>query len=550
MTSGWYNNGNFIIPAEDNPRDFRGNAAAYVFRGSAEEANEGTHHSRVETDRQKEGYPTELWRERQNQQVRTDERILPEVCRRLRGYNQLVKGQRDRWKASVSLSFLISAAAAGRGAPCPPAAEGHSRKGENVMRMMLVGAGAVGECILKVLKERGAKGRWLSYVLIADYDGKRAEEVQRHLEAERSGIVFASACVDAHDRKVLVRLMQEHRIDFVMDAASPFVSNCIFDAAYEAGADYASMGTWSVPKEHPAFGTGFEGSYLEPMTKYNFDRHEAWKEKGQMACICLGIDPGVVNVFAKYAAEYLFDELYEVHIKDGGNLTPPESEKNDILFGFNPWTVLDEVMNPNAEWDREKGFLIEDAFAGEEEFRMPEPFGMNRLVKVEHEEVVTLPRYLGQYGLRKASFKIALDENLLNALKVIDRLGLRSLRPVEVDGVRVIPRDVVAACAPKPQDIGADMTGGMCVGAHCIGVKDGKRREYFIYQPFDNEDALQKFGMQAVVAQTGFGAALGIELIARGIWRDTGVFSPEYFPSRPFMELMKETGLAYGIEER
>ena len=94
------------------------------------------------------------------------------------------------------------------------------------------------------------------------------------------------------------------------------------------------------------------------------------------------------------------------------------------------------------------------------------------------------------------------------------------------------------------------MTGGMCVGAHCIGVKDGKRREYFIYQPFDNEDALQKFGMQAVVAQTGFGAALGIELIARGIWRDTGVFSPEYFPSRPFMELMKETGLAYDIEER
>ena len=63
------------------------------------------------------------------------------------------------------------------------------------MRMMLVGAGAVGECILKVLKERGAKGRWLSYVLIADYDWKRAEEVQRHLEAERSGIVFASACV-------------------------------------------------------------------------------------------------------------------------------------------------------------------------------------------------------------------------------------------------------------------------------------------------------------------------------------------------------------------
>lgn len=426
------------------------------------------------------------------------------------------------------------------------------------MRMMLVGAGAVGECILKTLKKRSADGSWLSYVLIADYDGKRAEEVRRHLEAEpgnsgkgkENGIAFACVQADAHDRKALVRLMREHRIDFVMDAASPFVSNCIFDAAYEAGADYASMGTWSVPKENPAFGAGFEGSYLEPMTKYNFDRHEDWKKKGQMACICLGIDPGVVNVFAKYAAEYLFDELLEVHIKDGGNLTPPESEKNEILFGFNPWTVLDEVMNPNAEWDREKGFLIEDAFAGEEEFRMPEPFGLNRLVKVEHEEVVTLPRYLKKYGLRKASFKIALDENLLNALKVIDKLGLRSLRPVEVDGVKVIPRDVVAACVPKPQNTGGDLTGGMCVGAHCIGIKDGRRKEYFIYQPFDNQDALRDFGMQAVVAQTGFGAALGIELIGRGIWRDAGVFSPEYFPSRPFMELMRETGLAYEIEER
>ena len=207
-------------------------------------------------------------------------------------------------------------------------------------------------------------------------------------------------------------------------------------------------------------------------------------------------------------------------------------------------------MNPNVEWDQEKGFLIEDAFAGEEEFRMPEPFGVNRLVKVEHEEVVTLPRYLERYGLRRASFKIALDENLLNALKVIDKLGLRSLHPIEVDGVQVVPRDVVAACAPKPQDIGGDLTGGMCVGADCIGIKDGQRKEYFIYQPFDNQDALRDFGMQAVVAQTGFGAALGIELIGRKIWKDAGVFSPEYFPSLPFMELMKESGLAYGIEER
>ena len=429
------------------------------------------------------------------------------------------------------------------------------------MRMMLVGAGAVGECILKVLKKRDPRGTWLEYVLITDCSLKRAEEVLAHLESwsakkgkaktENPGkTVYASACVDAHNKPALVRLIREHDISFVMDAAAPFVSNDIFDAAYQAGASYGNLGTWSVPREHPEFGIGFEGSYLEPMTKYNFDRHEQWREKGLTACICLGIDPGVVNVFAKYAAEYLFDELWEVHVKDGGNLKEPGAPKDAVRFGFNVWTVLDEVMNPNAEWSEEEGFRIEDAFAGEEEFRMPKPFGVNRLVKVEHEEVVTLPRYLRKYGLKKASFKIALDDNLLNALKVINALGLRSTRPVEVDGVRVIPRDVVAACAPQPKDIGAEMTGGMCVGVHCIGKKNGRRKECFIYQPFDNESSMKTWNMQAVVAQTGFGAALGIELLGKGIWKDSGVFSPEYFPSKPFMELMEEAGLEYRIEER
>ena len=123
-----------------------------------------------------------------------------------------------------------------------------------------------------------------------------------------------------------------------------------------------------------------------------------------MAVICMGIDPGVVNVFAKYAATHLFDEMTEVHVKDGGNLTVPGASEDTPVFGFNVWTVLDEVMNPNVEYDASRGGLwVEDAFAGEEEFPMPEGIGNNRLVKVEHEETVTLPRYLKQYGLQRAT---------------------------------------------------------------------------------------------------------------------------------------------------
>ena len=226
----------------------------------------------------------------------------------------------------------------------------------------------------------------------------------------------------------------------------------------------------------------------------------------------------------------------------------PGADPDDITFGFNVWTVLDEVMNPNVEYDEERGgFIVEKPFAGKEVFQMPDGVGANTLVKVEHEETVTMPRYLGEYGLKRATFKISLDENLITALKVLDHLGLRSLHPVQVGDVSVVPRDVVAACAPQPKDIGDEMTGRMLVGVHCIGKKNGDKKEYFIYQPFDNQASMKRWHSQAVTAQTGFGAALSIELIGRGIWKEAGVYSPEYFDPMPYMELMKETGFEYRI---
>ena len=415
------------------------------------------------------------------------------------------------------------------------------------MRMLLVGAGAVGESILRILQTRDPQGEWLKKVVVSDYDPDRAKEVVEHLRGDDR---FVVEHVDAREKESIIKLINEYRCDFVMDAAAPYVCNTIFDAAYEGGANYGNMGTLSVPMDNPKLGLGIENSYIEPMTKYHFDRHEDWKQRGIIACICMGIDPGVVNVFAKFAAIYLFDELHEVHVKDGGNLTIPSADEDAITFGFNVWTVLDECINPNVEWDKEKGgFLVEGAFAGEETFEMPAGVGLNTLVKVEHEETVTMPRYLEQYGLKRCTFKIALDDNLVQALKVINSLGLRSLHPIDVGGIEVIPRDVVAAAAPQPKDLGAEMLGKMCVGIHCKGMKDGKTREVFIYQPFDNQISMHDWKMQAVVAQTGFGAAVALELIGKGIWKDAGVFSPEYFDPIPFLEIMEQANFEYGIVE-
>ncbi len=425
----------------------------------------------------------------------------------------------------------------------PPGAKS---KEEKKMRMLLVGAGAVGESILRILDTRDPKRTWLEHVVVADYNLERAKTVCRHLNGSDR---YTPEFLDAHKKDDIVGLIKKYNCDYVMDAASPYLSNTIFDAAFEGGANYSSMGTWSVPYDPPRYGIGLENSFSEPMSWYNFAAHEDWAKKGQMAVICLGIDPGVVDVFAKFAAEYLFDELYEIHVKDGGNLTIPEAGEDDITFGFNVWTVLDECMNPNVEWDKERGFTVDPPFSGLETFEMPAGVGANTLVKIEHEETVLMPRYLEKYGLRKCSFKIALDDNLVDALKVINALGLRSLKPVEVDGVQVVPRDVVAACAPQPVDLGDEMIGKMCVGIHCKGMKDGKTREIFMYQPFDNQLSMKNWNMQAVVAQTGFGAAVGIEMIGKGIWKDAGVFSPEYFDPIPYLQVMDEAGFEYGIVE-
>ncbi len=418
------------------------------------------------------------------------------------------------------------------------------------MKMLMIGAGGVGESIAHILKGRDPNSSWLEGIVLADYNLGRAEEVAVRLgDAER----FVPEQVDAKNRSSIVALAEKHNCDFIMDAAAPFVTNNIFDAAYEAGCNYMGMGTWSVPDEKDPFGK----PYKEWMAEYNFSKHGEWEKKKKTAMIGFGIDPGVVDVFARFAADNLFDELEEIHVKDGGDLETPGV---DIAFGFNVWTVLDECLNPNVAWDKERsgykignlnGFYTEEPFAGEEYYDFPEGVGRQKLVKVEHEETVFMPRYLASKGLKKCTFKIVLDDALINALEVIDSLGLRNMNKINVGGVEVAPRDVVAAAAPQPTDLGEEMTGKMCVGIDVHGKKNGKRRNVFMYQVLENQDSIKRFGMQAVVAQTGFGAAIGIELLGRGIWKDVhGVHAPEGFDPIPYLELMDEYEFPYRLVER
>ena len=187
--------------------------------------------------------------------------------------------------------------------------------------------------------------------------------------------------------------------------------------------------------------------------------------------------------------------------------------------------------------------------ADPEVFDFPEGIGPIKLYKIEHEEPVFMPRELAKHGLKRVTYKISLDDNLVHALKAVKALGLRSVKPVEMNGTMISPRDFVAKVAPQPDMIDDQMTGKICGGILCEGKKDGYSRKIFMYQITDQQESLKRFGTQAVVSQTGFGAAMGIELVGRGLWSGYGVKTPEAFDSIPYLKLMREANFHFAISE-
>ena len=259
----------------------------------------------------------------------------------------------------------------------------------------------------------------------------------------------------------------------------------------------------------------------------------------------MGIDPGVSEVFAKYAEAELFDEVDRIGIRDGSNMTV---EGHRYATQFSVWSVIEECLNPPVFWEKDRGYHTDKPMSRPEVFDFPEGIGPVEVVAIEHEEVINLPRWIGK-GLKAVDFKISLGNDLMKALRVIEGMGLASTEPVDVKGVLVAPRDVVEACMPDPATIGPLMEGKICVGTLVQGRKDGREREVYLYQVADNQTCMKRWGSQAVAVQTAVGPAIATELLAKGIWRANGVFPPEAFDPKPFLERMAAYGFPYGIRD-
>ncbi|MEW5868832.1 MAG: saccharopine dehydrogenase C-terminal domain-containing protein [Chloroflexota bacterium] len=400
------------------------------------------------------------------------------------------------------------------------------------MRCLLVGVGGVGEAIAMIARDKP----WLTSMVLTDYNLKRSKEVQARLgDTARFPVEF----VDANDQAQIEALARKYQVDLIMNACDPLYNIPIFDAAFNCNCTYIDM-AMTLSKPHPQEPFRLPGVKLGD---YQFERAKAWEKKGLLALVGMGVEPGMADVFARYAQDYLFDEIDEIGIRDGANI---EIQGFEFAPTFSIWTTIEECLNPPVIWEIERGWFTTEPFSEKETFPFPEGIGPVEVVNVEHEEVLLIPRWV---KCKRVTFKYGLGDQFIGILKTLHMLGLDNKEPINVKGTMVAPRDVVAACLPDPAYLGDKMAGKTCAGTWVKGTKDKQPRQVYLYQVADNQECMQKLGCQAVVAQTAFNAVIAMELLISGDWQGQGVLGPEAFDPIPFMNKMAEYGFPYGIQE-
>ncbi len=427
------------------------------------------------------------------------------------------------------------------------------------MRILLVGAGGVGNALAKLLATRS----FYETVIVSDYDVSRAEGVIAWITKRNPDTAprFVAEHVDASKAANITALATKHKATIVMNAVEPAFVQAIFQGSLDAGADYMDMAmSLSIP--HPTDPHNTPGIKLGD---WQFDRAGEWEKAGRLALVGMGVEPGISDVFAKYASDHLFSEIDEIGVRDGANLVVTNDAGEEIFApSFSIWTTIEECLNPPLIWEKDRGWFTTPPFSEPEVFDFPAGIGPVECVNVEHEEVSLVPRFL---DAKRVTFKYGLGEEFIGVLKTLNLLGLDKVEPVSVrtapdqSGARsvasVSPRDLVASVLPDPATLGDKMTGTTCAGVWVTGLgKDGKPREVFLYHALDNAWSMEHYDAQCVVWQTALAPAVALELLATGIWGGSGVLGPEAFDAKPFLDLMATPeaeggfGQEWGFEER
>lgn len=386
--------------------------------------------------------------------------------------------------------------------------------------VLIIGAGGVGG----VVTHKCAQARDVfTKITLAS----RTEAKCRAIAADIDFPV-ATAQVDADNVPETVALLERLKPDLVLNVALPYQDLPLMDACLEAGIDYLDTANYEPPET-----AKFE-------YKWQWAYQDRFKEKGLMALLGSGFDPGVTNVFTKWIAKHQLDEIHELDIIDAN----AGDHGQPFATNFNPEINIREVTAKGRYW--ENGAWCEtDPLSVNKSFDFPAGIGPKQIYLMYHEELESLVKNFP--SIRRARFWMTFSDNYLKHLEVLQNVGMTRIDPVMFEGREIVPLQFLKALLPDPASLGPLTKGKTCIGCLAKGVKDGREKTVYVYNICDHEECYREVKSQAISYTTGVPAMIGAMMMLTGEWRGKGVFNMEEFDPDPFMDALNKYGLPWNV---
>ena len=385
-------------------------------------------------------------------------------------------------------------------------------------RVLIIGAGGVATVAAhKVAKNADV----FSDIMIASRTQSKCDDIVRAIGNPK----IKTAHVDADNIDELVRLFDEFKPDLVMNLALPYQDLTIMEACLRHGCSYLDTANYE-PKDEAHFEYSWQWAYKE--------RFEA---AGLTAILGCGFDPGVTSIFTAYAAKHYFDEIQYLDIVDCN----AGDHHKAFATNFNPEINIREIT--------QKGLFWEDG-----QWRETEPLEIHKTLNypnvgpkesylLHHEELESLVK--NYPTIRRARFWMTFGQEYLTHLRVIQNIGMASIKPINYNGMEIVPLQFLKAVLPNPQELGENYEGETSIGCRIRGLKDGKEQTYYIYNNCSHQAAYEETGMQGVSYTTGVRACIGARLFMLGEWKRPGVWNVEEFDPDHFMDELNKQGLPW-----
>jgi carboxyaminopropylagmatine dehydrogenase len=388
-------------------------------------------------------------------------------------------------------------------------------------RVLIIGAGAAGS----VAAKKCAMNRSIfREVCLASRTVAKCEAVRRQCATP-----IDISQVDADDFVQVEALIGRVQPDIVINLALPYQDLPIMDACLAAGVHYLDTANYE-PRDEAKFSYTWQWAY-----------HERYRQRGILAVLGCGFDPGVISVYCAYAQKHLFDEIHEIDIVDCN----AGDHGQAFATNFNPEVNIREVTQRGRYW--EDGRWIEvDPLSVSRVVDFP-GVGPRKAYLIYHEEEESLVRYIP--GLRRIRFWMTFSDNYITHLRVLENVGLTRIDPVEYAGVQIVPLQFLKALLPEPASLAEHYTGKTSIGAIISGVASGAPKKVIIYNVCDHQQTYREVGAQAVSYTTGVPAVTGAAMVLTGEWKGEGVFNVEQFPPDPFLEEVARQGLPWHVQE-